>query len=267
MDNPLVKFGSDVYQPGQPINLTYDAFGPPAALVRGVFEYLYRAYDLQLIPHIPPTISRLEQLFPIRFGAKRLYLATIGSGPITAVRLNRKPWPKFDAQSVVLPYDEIPQTAAIEIALGGAQPRGFGIPRSKVKLPPAPPLAQLELLTSPTNQAMGQTIPPLRAAVERARQFHQLLEKHNLTDTYEAAHARLAIESLAVAQAHQNLLAEGKLKPLANPVSQAAANQAYLDAARKITDGLAQVLSRAQPSPDPQKQFLARLWQQSADMR
>src|SRR5512137_657337 len=35
MDNPLVKFGSDVYQPGQPVNLTYDAFGPPAAFLRG----------------------------------------------------------------------------------------------------------------------------------------------------------------------------------------------------------------------------------------
>ena len=53
MDNPLVKFGGDVYQPGQPINLTYDAFGPPAAMVRGLFEYLYEADRLALRPHIP----------------------------------------------------------------------------------------------------------------------------------------------------------------------------------------------------------------------
>ncbi len=39
LDNPLVKCGDDVYQPGQPINLTYDALGPPAAFVRGLFEY------------------------------------------------------------------------------------------------------------------------------------------------------------------------------------------------------------------------------------
>jgi len=25
MDNPLVKFGSEVYQPGEPVNITYDA--------------------------------------------------------------------------------------------------------------------------------------------------------------------------------------------------------------------------------------------------
>ena len=41
MDNPLTDFGNDVYQPKQPINITYDAFGPPAALIRGLFEYLY----------------------------------------------------------------------------------------------------------------------------------------------------------------------------------------------------------------------------------
>ena len=28
MDNPLTDFGNDVYQPKQPINITYDAFGP-----------------------------------------------------------------------------------------------------------------------------------------------------------------------------------------------------------------------------------------------
>ena len=39
MDNPLVKFGSEVYQPNQPINLCYDSLGPPAALIRGLFEH------------------------------------------------------------------------------------------------------------------------------------------------------------------------------------------------------------------------------------
>ena len=46
MDNPLVEFGSDVYQPDQPINLCYDTFGPPAAMIRGLFEYLYHADGL-----------------------------------------------------------------------------------------------------------------------------------------------------------------------------------------------------------------------------
>ena len=48
MDNPLTKCGSDVYQPNEPINLCYDSFGPAAALMRGLFEYLYRADGLTL---------------------------------------------------------------------------------------------------------------------------------------------------------------------------------------------------------------------------
>ena len=121
MDNPLVEFGSEVYQPKQPVNLCYDSFGPIAGFIRGLFEYLYRADGLTLIPHVPPVITRLEQRFPIRFGDKCLFLATVGAGPVTAVRVNGKPWPTFDADSVFLDYDETPERAVVEIALGGAE--------------------------------------------------------------------------------------------------------------------------------------------------
>ncbi|MBM4042120.1 MAG: hypothetical protein FJ290_26790, partial [Planctomycetes bacterium] len=136
MDNPLTKCGSDVYQPREPINLCYDTFGPAAALVRGLFEYLYRADGLTLLPHIPPGITRLEQHFPIRFGAKRLYLATVGSGAVTGVLVNGKPWAKFDAKSVSLPYAETPDEAAITIALGDAKAEPFAPRKPEAKLPP-----------------------------------------------------------------------------------------------------------------------------------
>ena len=41
LDNNLTNFGSEVYQPNEPINCVYDAWGVPAALIRGLFEYLY----------------------------------------------------------------------------------------------------------------------------------------------------------------------------------------------------------------------------------
>jgi hypothetical protein len=281
MDNPLVKFGSDVYQPGQPINLTYDAFGPPAAFVRGLFEYLYRADELTLVPHLPPAITRLEQRFPIRFGTKRLYLATIGAGPITAVTLNGKPWRRFDAKSVRLPYKKVPANAAIEIALGGAKPRGFEAPRPDLARPAIPPNDATWLLLTRANAATNQVplhigadrdggnrfqndLAALLAPAERLRRFHQLLTDHQLADTYEAAHAKLALDCLATTHARLSLLAQGKLKPLANPVSQAAADQSYLDTTRKLADGLAQVLVGYQESGDAKKQPIARLWQQSA---
>ena len=99
MDNPLVDFGNAVYQPKEPINCCYDNWGVPAALIRGLFEYLYRADELTIFPHIPAGITRLEQHFPIRFGRKQLYLATAGQGPVTGVSVNQQAW-KHSTRSV-----------------------------------------------------------------------------------------------------------------------------------------------------------------------
>jgi hypothetical protein len=109
-----------VYQPNEPINCVYDTWGVPAALIRGLFEYLYQADQLVILPHIPPRITELQQRFPIRFGQKRLHLSTVGSGPVSAVTINGEPWRIFDDKSITLPYDKVPQTAEIQIVLGSA---------------------------------------------------------------------------------------------------------------------------------------------------
>lgn len=146
LDNPLVDFGARVYQPNQPINLCYDSFGPPAAMIRGLFEYSYRADGLVLLPHIPPGITRLGQHFPIRFGAKRLYLATTGSGPVTAVLVNGQPWSLFDEKSITLPYGKTPREAVIQIVLGGATPVPFE-PRKPTAASALPDVPQLSKIT------------------------------------------------------------------------------------------------------------------------
>jgi hypothetical protein len=137
MDNPLVDFGNAPYQPGLPINCVYDNWGVPAAMVRGLFEYLYRAEGLTIIPHIPAKVTRIEQHFPIRFGSKRLYLATTGQGPITAVSMNGQPWKEFTPQTVLLPYDRTPSEATLQIALGNAKAGAFLPRKQDVALPPA----------------------------------------------------------------------------------------------------------------------------------
>jgi hypothetical protein len=141
LDNPLVNFGNAVYQPGEAINLTYDAFGAPSGLIRGLFEYLYSAEGLRLALHIPEGITRIEQRFPIRFGTKRLYLAAAGSGPITSVWVNGKAWKSFAADSVFLPYQSTPEQAAVQIVRGGAETKAFQVPPSDCSLRPLPALA------------------------------------------------------------------------------------------------------------------------------
>lgn len=151
MDNPLVDFGAAVYQPNEPINLCYDSFGPPAAMIRGLFEYLYRADSLTLIPHVPPGITRLEQHFPVRFGRKRLFLATSGVGPISAVSVNGQAWAHHDARSITLPYDRVPEEAVIQVRLGTAPAWDFQPRRQPLAPPAAAPLepwvARLDLVS------------------------------------------------------------------------------------------------------------------------
>ena len=262
MDNPLTKFGSDVYQPDQPVNLCYDTFGPAAAFVRGLFEFLYRADGLTLLPHIPPGITRLEQHFPIRFGAKRLYLATAGSGPVTAVSVNGKPWKSFDAASVLLPYDETPAEAAILIVLGNAKAEPFEPRKAAAALPQIAPadevarLAQAKLEKDPDLAALSSSLP-------RITRFHGLLVQAGLADSYEAAHARLAVECVAALHTRFRLEAEGKLKPLPEP-SQYAADKSYIATALRLCTGLAKVLDSYGQSPDPGKRRLHSLWTQAA---
>ena len=122
LDNPLVDFGNAVYQPSEPINLCYDSLGAPAAMVRGLFEYLYSADTLTLVPHIPSQVTRLQQNFPVRWGTKQIHLATEGQGTLSGVTVNGEPWKDFDATSVRLSYDALPMKAVIVMAFEDHRP-------------------------------------------------------------------------------------------------------------------------------------------------
>jgi hypothetical protein len=165
MDNNLTNFGADVYHPKEPINITYDALAIPAALRRGLFEYLYRAHSLTLIPHIPPAVTELQQLDPVRYGARRLYLATFGTGPITAVTVNARPWPHFTKDRVELPYAATPTDATIVILRGNAKPGPlhFDIqPREDY------PAAHRRLLAEAQKAYAERQLPPLPPESTRA---------------------------------------------------------------------------------------------------
>lgn len=253
MDNNLTDFGSQPYQPGQPINCVVDCWGIPAALIRGLFEYLYRADGVTIIPHIPPGITRLEQHFPIRFGSKRLYLATTGRGPITSVVLNGQPWQQHDATSVKLPYDQTPDEAVIQIALGDAKPEQF-VPRKAA--PVFVPIAALnQLPPSPLTDSIAALVP----RVDALRKFHEQLLGAGLGESYEAAHARLVAACLATSVQHLTMVAAGQIPPLP-PESQAAADKSYMEATARLCDGLERTLQSYGQSRDPHKRQVHQLW-------
>jgi hypothetical protein len=253
LDNPLTDFGNDVYQPKEPINITYDAFGPPAAFVRGLFEYLYSAEGLRLVPHIPPGMSELQQMDPIRLGRKQLYLCTVGSGPITSVRVNGRLWRTFDSDSIFLAYAATPDVARIVIVRGG----------SSYNQPPSAKTTPRES-SGAAGQGGGESSPAfanLDLCAGQVRAFQARLVSAGFGQSYEAAHARLLLEVVRAAHERQNLLAAGKL-PVLPEVSQVAANKSYLDTATRLYDGLTALIKSYEQSPDERARKIAGLWSQ-----
>lgn len=245
MDNPLVKFGSDVYQPQQKVNLCYDTLGPAAALLRGLFEYLYSARELRLVPHIPPGITELEQVDPVRFGRKLLTLSVRGKGSVTGVRVNGRRWGRFDARSVRLPYSETPDRARVEILLGGARPARRSVPVSE----------------NPRKQPAAAQLPAqLERRAERLRALEGKLTAAGLGNSYEAAHVRLILEALSAVRTRRGLQAQGKLPPLPEADRQAAADQSFTDAAQRLYQALEAVLSTYATSSDTNQRRVYRLW-------
>ena len=239
MDNPMVDFGNAVYQPKQPINCVYDNWGAPAGMIRGLFEYLYSAEGLKLLPHIPPAVTALEQKFPVRFGAKRIYLSTSGAGPVTAVMINGKPWDKFDAQSVSLPYDATPDVARIAIGLAGSQPPREPQPRTdpkgrRLKSVGDPAFWNVAGFASPSDNAPKVVLP-------RVGRFYARLCEGGLGESVEARQAGLVIDYYDAIRARMDMQKSGALAPLPAE-SQKAADESYLDAAARIAHGLQSVL-------------------------
>ncbi len=154
MDNPLVDFGNNVYQPNVPINCVYDNWGVPAAMIRGLFEYIYTAEGVRIVPHIPAGITELHQKLPIRFGSKRLYLSTFGNGPITAVRVNGQS-KSMDGDSFLLTEADTPDRANIEFILGRDQGTGT---RQSSPIPEPPAQKQVDLRQF-SDSAHGNLLP------------------------------------------------------------------------------------------------------------
>ena len=120
MDAPLKDFGGKVWFDDRLTNLCYDALGIPAATVRGLFEYVYKADSLTLFPHVPSAISEYSQMEPIRFGEKRITVSISNGGPaVKSLKVNGREW-KVDAPDrVILAYDRLPEDARVEIVTTG----------------------------------------------------------------------------------------------------------------------------------------------------
>jgi hypothetical protein len=240
MDNPLTKHGDEVWFTQQPTHLTYDAFGPPAAMIRGLFEYLYKADRLILIPHVPPKVTRLEQKDSIRFGTKKVYLSTRGSGHVSRVTVNGNVWTEHTEKDVTLPYELLPEESRVQIGLGVDAP-GLSIAAKIVDL-----------------NERGEPVK-LNAPVRQLYNFYTAMESAQLRNTYEAAHAVLAFRAFRVMDERKRMLADKKLAALPQAAA-AAAEKYYADAFTKLYEGLSARILAYRDSADPKRQQIYRMW-------
>lgn len=120
MDAPLKNFGKSVWFDDRLTNLCYDALGIPAATIRGLFEYIYRADALILYPHIPPQIMEYTQKETIRWGNKHIKITVKNGGQkIKSVKINDLKWKGFKDDCVTLRYDRLPKHAWVVIETTG----------------------------------------------------------------------------------------------------------------------------------------------------
>ena len=251
MDNPLVDFGNGVYQPSQPINCCYDTWGAPAAMIRGLFEYVYTADSLTLYPHIPTGITRLCQKFPVRFGGRRIYLSVSGNGPIRSVSVNGEPWTDFDEKSVRLPYDRLPEKAFVDLVMEN------GIHRPEPAEPEPASFNPDHVLYDPVD---GMPVSP-----ERLCCFYRKMNEAGWGDSYETRHARLILESLAARTERKQLLSAGTIPRLPEG-SQEAADRSYADAALKLANGFVKMIQETGGKSDPYSRQVWKFWQETESL-
>lgn len=241
MDAPLGNFGASLDQPNQPINCVYDAWGVPAAMLRGLFEYLYRAEGLTIIPHIPTEITMIEQKFPVRLGKKQIFLSTVGQGAITRVYINGESSNDFDRNSVFLAFDETPDRAFVQICFGDANP----LPQQDKKLD------SFEL--PQTNEQFDIDLSELRTQVESIVSFYQKLSAEGFDNTYEAAHAKLVIRCFAAAADRFKMQRDNELSRLPEPANNAA-HQLYVDTVIKLYSRLKEIIESYAQAGNSEKQ-------------
>lgn len=175
LDDHLKNFGSELWYDWLYTSFCYDNLGVPAAVARGLLEYVYTADSLILYPHIPPSITRYEQKEPIHFGEKLLYISVENGGSqVKSVRVNGRLLAAQMADRVELRYDLMPKIAAIEIVTSGgdavAEPAqaSSGVDKAvevrRFAQLPKDMLTPYQRLVAMRDKASGESVPEYASA-------------------------------------------------------------------------------------------------------
>jgi hypothetical protein len=105
------------------VSVMIDNFAIPAATIRGLFDYEYRADRIILRPRIPGSIKYYTQQVPVRFGGKKLYLSCRNGGPrVKSVTVNGTALEGTSVDEIALLFSDLSANARIEIVTEGGWP-------------------------------------------------------------------------------------------------------------------------------------------------
>jgi len=266
MDAPLPRFGNDVWYKDKAINIVYDCFGISNAFIRGLFEYLYNADGLTLIPHIPESITELEQLDPVRFGEKKVYIKTIGKGKIAAVKINGENWDDFNENSIFLSYDKTPDNAYVCIAFEDGL---IDMENKFVKKDYLEDknnntvwefIARQEADIVNSDDAESIELDKLYCKGSKLAVLYEEFFKEAMVECYEIAHVKLAIDCVDMVYKRSKLIKEGKISLLNDEKAQSMADEKYMHTAKAMCGGVERILDACKVSEAPCKLRLYRLW-------
>lgn len=233
-DAPLGGLGLSPWggQLGAPYNTVFDCLGVSAGLVRGLFEYEYRADGLRVRPHLPPGITRYVQKKAVVFGKSKIYLTVTGTGQVRSARANgiactitADGWIDLNNPGKV---------TAVEIVRGAAAAQGAWKPGRKQPLVFSDDPAPWEIPGDLQNDH--------HVDLRKLRVFYENMVKADLDETYEGAMARTALELLLASHERQRMRKAGTLPiPDIEPVptcNQEAVEDLYLTDALNMAGGL-----------------------------
>ena len=199
-----------------------------------------------MYPQIPEGITWYSQKEPIRFGSKKIRISVNnGGGEITSVRVNGNMLELSSPNSVVLPYDLLPEDADVEITIG----QGTSKPSSKsMKVEPA------------RNKTLEVNIPDdVASRISRLKDIVDYLWNHEHA-------AKFAMETLRAWEVYMERRARhlsGAYPEFADE-KKADVLKMYESAAIKMWDGFVNLMEAYANGKDPETREIASTWNKLA---
>lgn len=229
-----------------------DNFAIPAATVRGLFDYEYRSDRLILRPRVPGSITEYAQKHPVRFGDKTIYLSCRNGGPaVKSVAVNGKAMKVESPDAAVLPYDELPMEAKVEIVTEGGWDAG-------PTRPTAPPTQAANAAAAPQAELSESLKEPYAVLMV----MDGLLAQEQGTE-YERAFVGETLEAIKAWQMRSSIDPGAGCFRLMTPDKRASILNFYEKAALDMYDGFAKRMSDYARSSCADKKRLAELFQQA----